>query len=665
MRSGRLRTWSGASPCRKLIGIVLAVMVTAIAVVAPSPVAAQDADVDQVDHVRALAERYAPIVRIKAQETECDTTGEQFAPTAVEVVLDNPEVVLRQVGTGDPVLLTAPGASDLFRLGEGTYLDFPGDALRPACTFERDFRRFSADNAPTVYAAVVRQPDRPDQLALQYWFFWYYNLWNNQHEGDWEGIQLVFDAATVTEALAMEPSSVGYAQHEGGERAGWNDARLEREGDRPVVYPSAGSHASYFSTAVFLGRGPSEGFGCDDTTGPSTRLDPEVVVLPESVDDADDPLAWLMFDGRWGERHSGPYNGPTGPRDKERWTAPIDWHESLRTSSVVVPAGDSSGAAIVNAFCSVVEWGSVQVIDLQVSPIRLLVTIAVLAFVASRLVRRTVWDRVAIVPVVARRRAGQILRAAPRWYARRFGSIVVVGLAYLPVAALIGVILSVLRVLPFTRQLLDLGGDDSALGLVLTLLVGGLANLFAYQAVSAAVAWLMTTDEVAGTGLDAARAVAERWRELVSALLRAVLIVGVLLVSVVGIPWGVRQLVRYQFLAQAVMVDGRGGAAALDRSSELVRGRWFHTALVVAILNAVIAVATTTVGLLLLVTLQPLPLWAFSLLVSLTSVLVVPLAAIAQTLLYGDAVAEHQEVASVDTARVQSIGDGDVLVPSR
>jgi len=39
----------------------------------------------------------------------------------------------------------------------------------------------------------------------------------------------------------------------------------------------------------------------------------EVVVLPERVDDANDPLAWVRFDGRWGERHSGPYNGPTGP----------------------------------------------------------------------------------------------------------------------------------------------------------------------------------------------------------------------------------------------------------------------------------------------------------------------------------------------------------------
>ena len=156
----------------------------------------------------------------------------------------------------------ATPAADLFDLGEGFYLDFPGDALAPECVYERDFRRYSDGRRATIYAHIVTQDDRPDELALQYWFFWYYNDWNNKHEGDWEGIQLVFDASTVEEALATEPVSVGYAQHEGGERAGWDDDKLERQGTRPVVYSSAGSHASYFSSAFYLGRSASEGFGC-------------------------------------------------------------------------------------------------------------------------------------------------------------------------------------------------------------------------------------------------------------------------------------------------------------------------------------------------------------------------------------------------------------------
>ncbi len=275
---------------------------------------------------------------IKAQEGgECDASGEQYAPTSVDIVLDNDQIVLRQLGTDNPVMQAGPGASDLFSLGEGFYLDFPGDALDPGCLYEQDFRQYSGDRRPVVYGHVARQADAPDQLAVQYWFYWYYNDWNNLHESDWEGIQLLFDVGTVEEALATEPVSTGYAQHEGGERADWDSAKLNKQGTRPVVYSSRGSHASYYDSALYLGRRGTEGFGCDNTDGPSTMLDPEVVLLPDSVESADDPLAWVNFEGHWGERQSGAFNGPTGPITKDRWTDPVAWHDGLRKSSAVVP----------------------------------------------------------------------------------------------------------------------------------------------------------------------------------------------------------------------------------------------------------------------------------------------------------------------------------------
>lgn len=615
---------------------------------------APSAAADEIDAERRLAERFAPVVILKEQVEDCDTSGEPFTPAPVEIVLDNPEVLLRQVGRDDPVLLRAPGASDLFRLGDGTYLDFPGDALRPGCTYERDFRRFMEPHPTTVYAHVARQPDRPDVLALQYWFFWYYNDWNNRHEGDWEGIQLLFEASTVEAALAAEPISVGYAQHEGGERVRWDDSRLERRGDRPVVYSSAGSHASYYSSALYLGRSGSEGFGCDDTTGPSLVTDPAVVVLPAAVDDPDDPLAWLMYDGRWGELRVGPYSGPTGPRDKERWVAPVDWHESLRTSSVVVPSGDGGSAQLAQAFCGVVGWGSTQVIRLQTSPVLVLVAAGALVLLGLRLARRTSWTVVAPTPVVARRRFGQILRATPRIARHRWRALLTLGLVYLPVAALAGVAIALLRRVPLARQLLELGGERSGTGAVLALLVGGLVNLLAYQIVLAATARLLTTsdDGSLAAGVGALRSTAARLTELLTALLRATLVVGGLLLSVVGIPWGLRQLVRYQFASPVVMVEGVGGSRALDRSAALVSGRWGHTAVAIALLNLTAAGLGTALGLVLLVVLQVLPLWMFSVIVALTSVVVVPLVAVAQTLLYGDAVAAGRDPESVEALRL-------------
>ena len=122
---------------------------------------------------------------------------------------------------------------------------------------------------PTVYAHVATDPGYPGKLALQYWFFYPFNDFNNTHEGDWEMTQLVFDAADATEALTKDPTKVGYSSHEGAEGAAWGDEKLEIvDGTHPVVYPAAGSHANKFTAALYLGSSADAGVGCDDTVGP-------------------------------------------------------------------------------------------------------------------------------------------------------------------------------------------------------------------------------------------------------------------------------------------------------------------------------------------------------------------------------------------------------------
>ncbi len=564
-------------------------------------------------------------------------------------MLDNPDVVLRQVGNGDPVIKIAPSAADLFGLSEGFYLDYPGGALAPGCIYETDFDRYTdtgpGDRRALAYAHIARQDDEPDQLVLQYWFYWYFNDWNNKHEGDWEGIQLLFDTGSVEEALARDPVSVGYAQHEGGERADWNASKLEREGDRPVVYPSAGSHASYFGAALYLGRSASEGFGCDTTAGPSDRVPADIQLLPTTVQDANDPLAWLTFGGRWGERQSGAFNGPTGPATKERWTNPIDWHDDLRSDSAVVPTGASQGDSIVNTFCKVVELGSGSLIALMTSPLRVVLTLALVSFIGLWLVRRTVWDRVAAEPLVTRRRAGQIVRAAGGSYRHNARALVAFGLVYLPTAFVVGAVAGVILRLPVVSQLVELAGSGIETGLLFLVLAGGFASLVSYVAVNAMVAAYY--DQSAGGERVAPRdAVKQAWSKapaLAAGFGRSLVIVSVLMLSIVGIPWGIRQLIRYQFMPQAVILDDLGGREGLARSTDLVRGRWWHTAVMITLFNMLIALSGMIVGMLLLLIIAGIPLWAFSGLVTLVYALIVPLSAVAQTLLYGDAVAENDK----------------------
>ena len=91
---------------------------------------------------------------------------------------------------GRDLVKIAPSARDLSPQRYEYHLDFPGDALDPGCGYERWGRRVTKGTSPTVYAHVATDPSFPGKLALQYWFYYVFNDWNNTHEGDWEMIQL-------------------------------------------------------------------------------------------------------------------------------------------------------------------------------------------------------------------------------------------------------------------------------------------------------------------------------------------------------------------------------------------------------------------------------------------------------------------------------------------
>jgi hypothetical protein len=610
------------------------------------------------DDEQALADRYAPIVMLRTQAEPCDADGEPFVPMAVDRILDNRQVALRQVGNGDPTVMRGPGAADLADLGEGFYLDFPGDALDPGCLYEQDNDRFNAGQPEVVYAHIAKEDGHPDQLALQYWLYWYYNDWNNKHESDWEFVQLLFPAGSVAEALATDPAGVGYAQHEGGERAGWHDEKLRREGTHPVVYSSQRSHASYYAPALYMGRSGSEGFGCDDTEAPSTRTAPEVVVLPDHAPSPSDPLAWIDFEGRWGERHGGPNNGPTGPNAKAQWTAPVTWQEGLRDGSFVVPGGDSGAAQVIDAFCSVVGWGSVKYIAFVASPARVLLALAVLLALVVFLVRRTSWRVVDATPLRRRRRAGEIWRLGVTEYRRHPGVFGVVGAIAVPIAGLAALIGIVLTHLPLIGRFLEVADPDAAsTRLVSSSIIGGALVALPFVVVSALVA--MAVDDEGGARLSlglAWRAVRERARRLLAAFLVAVVVIVLVSLTVVGVPLATWLFVRWQFMPQAAVLEGLGGRAALRRSGALTRRRWWHTALVTGVTLLVVSALGIVVGLVLLVLFTGLPLWALSAVVAVCNILVMPFGALVMTYLYGDAVSEgRQRAAPAAAAEAETV----------
>lgn len=319
--------------------------------------AAVPADTGATPAETALAAKYAPIVRLRIQDS-CEGATAPYEPIDVDLLMGDDEVALR--GPWDPTNLVTvgPTAADLARGLWEYHLDFPGDALDPGCTYEEWAARLQATAPPTTYARVVTEAAYPGKLALQYWFYYVFNDWKNKHEGDWEMIQIVFDAGTPQQALGATPVEVGYSQHSSAERAAWGDDKLDLvDGTHPVVYPAEGSQANFYESRLYLMRSSAEGVGCDDTQGPSREIRPRVAVVPTGRDDYLRAYPWLGFDGRWGERHRGVFNGPTGPNDKTQWTEPITWSQrSWRDESFDVPAAGAVGTSATDLFCARSPW---------------------------------------------------------------------------------------------------------------------------------------------------------------------------------------------------------------------------------------------------------------------------------------------------------------------
>ena len=113
----------------------------------------------------------------------------------------------------------------------------------------------SRDPRRVYYGRVIRSGG---WITLQYLFFYPMNNWRsgffgvNDHEADWEQ---VFVFLTDPEERKPEPRWVAYASHDfkGDDlRRRWDDPMLVREGNHPVIFVGAGSHASYFEQGEYL-----------------------------------------------------------------------------------------------------------------------------------------------------------------------------------------------------------------------------------------------------------------------------------------------------------------------------------------------------------------------------------------------------------------------------
>jgi hypothetical protein len=612
-----------------------AMLLAAVASLGLTPAAALGSSPPAQDAATTLADRYAPVVRLVDRVGSCGN-DDALQPTNVNAVLDNREVALRGPWDSTNIVKVAPTAQDLSHGLNGYNLDFPGSALSPGCTYADWARQIAKTSPPTVYAHVATQADAPGKLSLQYWFFYIFNDWNNKHEGDWEMVQLNFHADSAEQALAAPPYEVGYSQHESAERATWGDSKLQIvDNTHPVVYPSLGSHANYFSSSLYLGRSAAEGVGCDDTVGPSQTLRPEVVVVPQTGYLGEFP--WLAFLGRWGERRQAFYNGPTGPNDKGRWTAPISWaNDTWRDKSYAIPDGDHLGRTTTSFFCSAIGGGSNLLTTIVGDPSPSLIVLAVVVVLLLWLASRTQWRPATPFRVRRRRSWGSLVTTAFRMYRTHPRLFLGIGLLFIPVGLITAGIQYLLFNVGFLSPLVDAAGASNAFVQVLVFSLSVFLTIVALTLVQGATA-IAVTELDAGHSTDvrtAYRIGLGRIRPLILALLIVIVIVAVLDLTLIGAVVAVWLVVRWSLLAQsAVLSDSDVGP--LRRSARLTKRHWWKTASVTGLVVGLGLLIGPVIGAILLI-ITNASFGFVDIVAAVVNVVVLPFVAITTTYLYYD-----------------------------
>lgn len=282
----------------------------------------------------SLASRFAPIIHLSAPNSEGSSVDLQdsgypysdYHPMRVDNLLSFPpgatiDLRLESSVTVGPDTFP-PGDYSLNVPDYVHLLGSPGVrsaanslVFEPLWTpFQSDEQRTFKERAgePTVYFRVFRDPDsqNPFPIAIQYWFFYFYNDWILEHPGDWESV-------TVFLGTNNNPLELVYSAYNEANKYSWTNEIFEesRSGDHFPVFVSNGGHGSYAYAGEtdYSGvrdRHFGDGGTLDYLNGDYTLVDLRGL--------ENNPNSWIWFEGRWGndgvEIDNADAPAPKGPR---------------------------------------------------------------------------------------------------------------------------------------------------------------------------------------------------------------------------------------------------------------------------------------------------------------------------------------------------------------
>ncbi|HEY6655064.1 MAG TPA: hypothetical protein VI028_13130, partial [Solirubrobacterales bacterium] len=327
---------------------------------------------------------------------------------------------------------------------------------------------------------------------------------------------------------------------------------------------------------------------------------------------------------------------------KSQWLEPFTWMDGIRQDSPRLPGGTILGPAASTAFCGAIA-GVSEFINLEakdtLGAIGLAVGLLLLIVIPPLLTR---WRPVDISELRHRWAVGQLLRGARQLYGQHWRTMLLFALAGF-------VILGTIQGLAYLFQQANNGSQDFTVGVSpgsLDLKLGGSFSGIAEPIGSAIVSGivvafmrLLANHEEHGF-VHCWRAMFERlWRVVAGQLLATALLL-LLVITLIGIPVAAYLYIAWQFIQQEIMFENRSIRGAFHGSSRLVRGRWWRTLRVAAILAVISVVVGPVLGFFLIfLNFSPI---LVNLIGSAVFALLIPYVAIGRTLLYFDLKASEE-----------------------
>ena len=307
----------------KRIAMISAVLLIIIFMMPSTAVHAID-DHDGIDESTELyyMQLYAPTLYFKA--------GENFFPVNVSYLVDN-SILYNWTGATAKLVDLNPTINSIGNYKSQLY--FLGSALGNFSAILADYSSKRATLGYTIYGHVYPEEDF---IVVQYWFNYAYNDHSiNQHEGDWEMVEVILNGTTEI------PISAAYSQHFGGEVATWVDVE-KTNSTHPNVYVARGSHANYFRPYQGKVGLENDEVANDGFILPYNDAAVHFELLGElGSGNHSASQNWLEYGGRWGNwtnladaaiGFAGPY-GPGHQDNSEKWFSPASWSAGLASGA--------------------------------------------------------------------------------------------------------------------------------------------------------------------------------------------------------------------------------------------------------------------------------------------------------------------------------------------